>query len=177
MLNKLTILSLNSSQIKTFSFEYCSDIMHYPNKKISTTLKEVFRTVCKEWQLHFFCSWRIIIEAYFFFPGCCLQLMMCVCVCVIVMQFETTSSIIVYPKSCSKCQVLHLFQWGTYIISSVHVVPNTVWFGKAQIFQGMGIVPYMLRWCQKVRRSASNPMSNSTIKTFFSHFLDATGSE
>ena len=73
-----------------------------------------------------------------------------VCVCVIVMQFETTSSIIVYPKSCLKCQVLHLFQWGTYIISSVHVVPNTVWFGKAQIFQGMGIVPYILRWCQKV---------------------------
>ena len=45
-----------------------------------------------------------------------------VCVCVNVMEFETTSSIIVYPKSCSKCQVLHLFQWGTCIISSVHVV-------------------------------------------------------
>ena len=94
----------------------------------------------------------------------------CVSVCVIVMQFETTSSIIVYPKSCSKWQVLHLFQWGTYIISSVHVVPNTVWFGKAQIFQGMGIVPYILRWCQKERRSAPNPMSNSTIKTFFPLF-------
>lgn len=99
----------------------------------------------------------------------------CVCVCVIVMQFETTSSIIVYPKSCSKCQVLHLFQWGTYIISSVHVVPNAVWFGKVQIFQGMGIVPCILRWCQKVRRSASNPMSNSTLKTFFSPLFRCDG--
>jgi len=99
--------------------------MHYPNKKISTTLKEIFRSVqgvATALLLFLKDNWSLFFLPWILFATDDDDVCVCVCVCVNVMEFETTSSIIVYPKSCSKRQVLHLFQWGTCIISSVHVV-------------------------------------------------------
>ena len=84
MRSKRTILSLNSSQIKTFSFEYCSDIMHYPNKKISTTLKEIFRSVqgvATALLLFLKDNWSLFFLPWILFATDDDDVCVCVCVC------------------------------------------------------------------------------------------------
>lgn len=177
MLNKLTILSLNSSQVKTFSFEYCSDIMHYPNKKISTTLEEVFRTVCKEWQLHFFCSWRIIIGAYFFFPGYCL---LCVCVCVCVCYCDAVWNNIFY--NCLSKKLLKMAGFTSVSVGNLHnqlcsCCTKYCMIWKSTDFSRHGYCSLYSEVVSERKEKCSKSNVQQYNKDLFSHFLDATGSE